>query len=190
MNGNWYPWGRAGSNTPGRYKRAWRHVVRVFRRAGAANVAWVWTPYADQGGGMPFAPYYPGDRWVDWVGLDGFNWGYGGTDFSFRRIFADSYRKLTRISSRPVMIGEVGTNDAGKAGWIRGAMRSVLRMRRIHALVWFDAPANGVDLRFSSPRSALRAFRGAAQRRRFGMTRACLLSVSSLPALGGCGPRG
>jgi hypothetical protein len=42
-------------------------------------------------------------------------------------------------------------------------MRTILRMRRIHALVWFDAPANGVDLRFSSPHAALHAFRSAAQ---------------------------
>jgi mannan endo-1,4-beta-mannosidase len=189
MNGNWYPWGRVDGNTPRRYKRAWRHVVRVFRRAGADNVAWVWTPYADQGGGMPFAAYYPGDRWVDWVGLDGFNWGYGGSDFGFRRIFGGSYRALARLSSRPVMIGETGTHGRGKPAWIRAALRSIGQMPRIRALVWFDAAANGVDLRFSRPRSALRAFRLGARRARFQMSRACLLRISSLPAPRGCGAR-
>ncbi|HEX2266137.1 MAG TPA: glycosyl hydrolase [Solirubrobacterales bacterium] len=178
MNGNWYPWGDAG---PRRYKKAWRHVVRIFRKRGADNVSWVWTPYANQGGGMPFRGYFPGDRWVDWVGLDGFNWGYGGSDFSFRRIFGASYRSLTRLSSRPVMIGEVGTNPRGKPGWIRGALRSVLRMRRVRALVWFDAYANGVDLRFSSGRRSLRAFRGMARRPRFAMGRRCLVRISLAP---------
>jgi hypothetical protein len=181
MNGNWYPW----SGSPRRYKRAWRHLVRIFRKRGAGNVSWVWTPYANQSGGLPFRGYFPGDRWVDWVGLDGFNWGYGSSDYSFRRIFGDSYRSLTRLSSRPVMIGEVGTNPRGKARWIRGALRSVLRMRRVRALVWFDAYANGVDLRFSSGRTSLRSFRSMARRSRFGMSRSCLVRIS-LSASGSC----
>lgn len=174
MNGNWYPW--AGS--PHRYKRAWRHLVRIFRNRGADNVSWVWTPYANQGGDLPFRDYFPGDRWVDWVGLDGFNWGYGGSSYGFRRIFGASYRALTRLSSRPVMIGEVGTNPLGKPRWIRGALRSVLRMRRVRALVWFDAHANGIDLGFSSGSAALRAFRGMSRRSRFGMGRGCLVRIS------------
>ena len=40
MNGTWYPW----SHDPIGYRRAWRHVVRVFRAAGAANVRFVWSP--------------------------------------------------------------------------------------------------------------------------------------------------
>jgi hypothetical protein len=174
MNGDWYPW----RGSPRRYKRAWRHVVRIFRAQGADNVQWVWSPYTNQGGKMSFGGYFPGDRWVDWVGLDGFNWGYGGSYFSFRRIFGRSYRALTRLSSRPVMIAETGADQEGKPRWIRSALRTVLRMPRVRALVWFDSPVNGVDLRFSSSRSARRAFRSAARNRRFAMSRECLLRIS------------
>jgi Glycosyl hydrolase family 26 len=187
MNGSWYPW----SGSPRSFKRAWRHVVRIFRKRGADNVSWVWTPYANQGGSLPFRGYFPGDRWVDWVGLDGFNWGYGSSSYGFRRIFGASYRSLTRLSSRPVMIGETGTNPQGKPRWIRGALRAVLRMQRVRALVWFDAYANGVDLRFSSGSAALRAFRGMSRRSRFAMGRDCLVQISL--AAGGarrsCGSR-
>ncbi len=177
MNGDWYPWG-AGleGNTAQRYKAAWRRLVRIFRRAGADNVRWVWTPYTDQFGGVPFERFYPGDRWVDWVGLDGFNWGYGGRSYSFAQLFSGSYHELARISRRPMMIAELGTTDRGKRHWISQALRWQLpRMRRIKALIWFNAGDNGVDLRFNGTYSALRAFRAAVRARRYGATRQSLL---------------
>jgi hypothetical protein len=179
MNGNWYPWGRGvDGNTAHRYKAVWRHVVRIFRHAGADNVSWVWTPNVDQGQ-WPFSGLYPGDAWVDWVGFDGFNWGYGGRSLSFGEIFNRSYRVLARISHRPMIVAETGTYGRGKAAWISQALnRQVPRMHRIKALVWFNHPANGVDLRFSHPSSALRAFRRAARADRYRTTRERLLSAS------------
>jgi hypothetical protein len=176
MNGNWYPWGVRG-NTAHAYKAAWRHVVRVFRRIGADNVQWVWVPNVDQGGGQPFAGLFPGDRWVDWVGLDGFNWGYGGSFYSFRKIFGHSYRILARLSDRPMMIAETGADNRGKARWISQSLRRQLpRFGRIHALVWFNYRANGVNLRFDTPPPALRAFRSAARDPRYAITRDALLA--------------
>ena len=70
MNGDWYGW----SGQPAAYVAAWRHVVSVFRGEGAANVKWVWSPNVDNGD-YPFARYFPGDSWVDYVALDGYNWG-------------------------------------------------------------------------------------------------------------------
>ena len=192
MNGNWYPWGRGvDGNTAHRYKVVWRHVVRIFRRAGADNVSWVWTPNVDQGQ-WPFRGLYPGDAWVDWVGFDGFNWGYGGRSLSFGEIFNRSYRVLARISHRPMIVAETGTYGRGKAAWISQALnRQVPRLSRIKALVWFNCPANGVDLRFNQPRSALHAFRRAARSARYESTRERLLSTQpwlsgdvSTPAVG------
>jgi Glycosyl hydrolase family 26 len=180
MNGNWYPWGAGlDGNTPHRYKAAWRRVVGIFRHAGADKVKWVWTPYANQFGGVPFQRFYPGDGWVDWVGLDGFNWGYGGQSYSFKQLFSGSYRVLARISRRPMMIGEVGTTDRGKAHWISQALRHQLpQLRRIKALVWFNDGDNGVDLRLNGSHSALRAFRSAVRTKRYSGTRESLLRLS------------
>ncbi len=74
MNGDWYGWG----SQPAAYVAAWRHIVSVFRRQGTSNVKWVWSPNVDQGS-YPFARYFPGDSWVDYVALDGYNWGTSGT---------------------------------------------------------------------------------------------------------------
>jgi glycosyl hydrolase family 26 len=179
MNGRWYPWsaGREG-NTPRRYRQVWRRLVRIFRVAGADNVRWVWTPYASPAGRFPFQRFFPGDEWVDWVGLDGFNWGRGRWR-SFARVFGTSYQTLARISDRPMIIAETGAFDRGKAGWIRGALGAQLAaMPRIRAVVWFNHPAKGVDLRFSGTRAGLRSFRRAAASPRFGATRAELLAAA------------
>jgi hypothetical protein len=164
MNGDWYPWsiGQPG-NGAGLYKRAWRHVVRVFRHQGARNVRWVWCPFVNQSGARPFSGQYPGDPWVDWVGLDGFDWGRGGSYYSFREIFGASYRTLTQLSQRPVVVAETGSGGSAKARWISQTLgRQLPGMQRIRAVVWFNSHSNGVDLRVDSPPRALRAFRRGA----------------------------
>jgi hypothetical protein len=181
MNGTWYPWGRGHGSTAATYKQAWRHLVRIFRREGATNVMWVWTPNVDNHGKYPFRGLYPGDAWVDWVGLDGFNWGRQGEWTSFRQVFGHSYGVLTRISRRPVIVAETGSTQRGgdKAGWVSRALRTEIpRLRRIHAVVWFDERFNGIDTRVDSSGGALRAFRGAARSPRYAMDRSRLLAVS------------
>jgi hypothetical protein len=179
MNGDWYAWGTDGrGHSPQLYRRAWRRVVAKFKAAGADNVRWVWCPNVNQSGRLPFVHYYPGDRWVDWVGLDGFNWGYRGSYFSFKAIFGRSYRALARLSNAPIMIAETGAADRRKARWItQGMRRQVSRYPRIRALVWFNAPVNGVDLRFDGTRQGLRAFRGAARSARYSFDRSGLLEL-------------
>jgi beta-mannanase len=38
-------------------------------------VEWVWNPNIDYAGSVPLPRLYPGDGYVDYVGLDGYNWG-------------------------------------------------------------------------------------------------------------------
>ncbi len=109
MNGPWFPW----SGSPSAYRAAWRHIVRVFRRSGADRVRWVWTPYANSGGHRPFSRYFPGGRWVDWVGLDGINWGGAFPWRSFIQIFGASYRELVRLTSKPIVLAETGSGEQG-----------------------------------------------------------------------------
>jgi membrane-bound metal-dependent hydrolase YbcI (DUF457 family) len=170
MNGNWYPWGAGnGANTPVAYKMAWKHVVEIFRREGATNVRWVWTPYVD-GGHLPFRRFYPGDKWVDWVGLDGFNW--GRPFMSFAKIFDTSYRTMVRMTSKPLMIAETGSAEGAgvsKARWIRRALRRALpRLSHIRALVWWSGQhPDGTDLRIDTSPSALAALGYALQAPRY-----------------------
>jgi hypothetical protein len=182
MNGEWYPWGTASS--PGAYKRAWRHLVRVFRRVGAGNVRWIWVPYVNPHWKLSFVSRYPGDRWVDWVGLDGMNWGGGGSGWhSFAELFGGSYRTLRRISSAPMIFAEVASGDRGgsKARWISRALRRDLpRMRRVRAIMWWSSRDPRADMRVNSSGKALRALRRAARGRRYHSNRTLLLRTERL----------
>jgi membrane-bound metal-dependent hydrolase YbcI (DUF457 family) len=181
MNGSWYPWGAwVNGNTPVAFKAAWRRIVSIFRAEGATNVRWVWCPYVHLAK-LPFRRYYPGDKWVDWAGFDGFNWGNPFT--SFRTIFDKSYREMVRLTSKPLMIAETGSIEAGgsKATWIRRAMKRALpRYTHVRALVWFsDVHPNGADWRIDTSPSALRALGAALRAPRYRQRREFLLARPS-----------
>jgi mannan endo-1,4-beta-mannosidase len=161
MNGEWAPWerGHVGS-TPRSFVLAWRHLVKVFREVGADNVIWVWCPNVNTGH-LPFMQYYPGDSWVDWVGLDGFNWGGSIGWRPFSEIFAGSYEELSRETHKPVIIAETGSGQTGgdKAAWVTSALASeVPQFGRVRAVVWYN-DTDRADFRINSSPSALQAFR-------------------------------
>lgn len=179
MNGSWAPWeqGHPGS-TPRSYILAWRHVVSVFRRVGADNVIWVWCPNANTGH-LPFMQYYPGGRWVDWVGLDGFNWGGAVGWRPFSEIFGGSYEELARSTSKPIVIGETGSGQTGgdKAAWVRSTFfRELPNFPRVRAVVWYNA-VDRSDFRIDSSPSALQAFRQGVALPRYAGTREELLAT-------------
>jgi len=174
MNGDWYGW----SGNASAYVAAFRHVVDVFRRAGAANVKFVWAPNVDYGS-YPFAAYFPGDSYVDYVALDGYNWGTSGQGpnrwESLREVFASSYQKLTQLSSKPVMISETSSGESGgsKASWIReGFLQTIPQdFPRVQAVVWFDRNQE-LDWRIDSSSSSLAAYREVVASTLYGGTAA------------------
>jgi Glycosyl hydrolase family 26 len=180
FNGNWYPWGIANNNAdPSLYVQAYRHVHDLVEAAGARNVQWVW---AFNNGSSPDEPYndpaaaYPGDDYVDWVGIDGYNWGFGpswdpaGDHWaSFDETFATAYAKARAIApQRPVMLGEfASTEDGGdKAQWLAD-MNAELRSGAypdLRLLTYFDLNKEESWSPSSSP-AALAAFTSWVQAR-------------------------
>ncbi|MDP8910953.1 MAG: hypothetical protein M3M94_02665 [Actinomycetota bacterium] len=160
--------GRFG--TPADYAAAFRHVVSVFRERGATNVVWVWNlmawtfnPRAKPGA----SAYYPGDRYVDWIGADGYNW-FGSQHVkgapwrSFEDVFGAFYSwGLAR--RKPLLLAEWGTlEDAAtperKARWFSDATKTLKRWPAIKAISYFNARGWWFD---SSDRS-LAAYRAMA----------------------------
>jgi hypothetical protein len=187
MNGSWYEWGAIPGNTPEAYVAMWRHVVSIFREEGATNVRWVWAPniYA-AGGAKPFAPYYPGNEWVDYVALDGYDWGTvrpSGWQ-SFSQVFGASYTALAALSPKPMMISETAAASTGgdKAAWIREILTVLpTQMPRVRALVWFDRNKES-NWRIDSDPASAAAFRELAASQLFSGTLAELLNpLESLP---------
>lgn len=170
MNGDWYPWAASvNGNTAAQYITMWTHVRAIFRQEGATNVRWVWSPNIAYPGSTPFAQVYPGDRAVDWVGLDGYNFGTSQSWSqwtSFADVFAPSYDSVARIASKPMLIGETASSELGgdKAAWITQGLLTDLpsRFPRLRAVVWFDE-SKETDWRVNSSPTALAAFRTVAQ---------------------------
>jgi len=57
---------------PEDYVNAFRRIVDHFRRRGIHNVAYVWHSYASRIS-RPLGDWYPGDDYVDWIGISYFN---------------------------------------------------------------------------------------------------------------------
>lgn len=174
MNGDWYPWGTApgnpNNNSPAQYIAMWRHVVTIFRQQGATNVRWVWSPNAisEFSTFSPFDQNYPGNEYVDWVGIDGYNFGtaYGSGWRTISEIFGTSYDALTAMTTKPIMIAEIGASEQGgnKAAWIQQGLLTEIpqRLPRVRALVWFDVKRD-IDYRVNSSPASLAAFRAVVK---------------------------
>lgn len=133
-----YPWSARGGDSAAEFIAAWRRVVGLFRREGAGNVAWVWSPWKASN----IDAYYPGDSFVDWVGLTLLNYGLaagpeGWRDFtSLYEPFHDRVKEI----GKPVMLAEFGSTDYGgdRAQWLSAAVTQIAdRYREIRGAVFF-----------------------------------------------------
>ena len=172
MNGNWYSWSGAmngaASGGAAKYIAAYHHVHDLFVADGATNVIWVWCPLVAD---VPneswnhWTNYYPGDDYVDWVGLDAYNWGTSApccTWQSFSQLATDLYDDYA--AKKPIMIPEISSAELGgnKAAWI-GDLRTQLETRftGIKAIVWFDINKE-TDWRIASSPPTLTAYKAMA----------------------------
>ncbi len=175
MNGDWYPWDGAhngSSEAPARFIAAWKHVHNIFDQSGAANVTWVWDVNSSSSPDVSWNSalnYYPGDAYVDWVAVDGYNWGTSqswSSWQSFDGIFLSSYNALhAQMPSKPIMIGEFACSEAGgdKATWITDAFTRIkTNYPAVKLLSWFDInKATETDWRMESSVATESAFKAA-----------------------------
>jgi beta-mannanase len=163
MNGDWESWGPAvNGNTASQYVAVWRHVVGIFRAAGATNVGWIWDPNALWNSATTYRAYYPGDAWVDWVGMDGYNFGTTTSDgwLSPLQIFSGSYASLRALTHKPIIIEETASAEAGgsKSAWITSLETEIPKdLPAVRALVWFNRDKE-TDWRVNSSSAALKSF--------------------------------
>lgn len=133
------------------FAAAWQRIRRIFDANSAANVIWLWNP----GGGNDSAPgssangytdgFYPGDAYVDWVGLDA----YDRDDNTFFHTFtsepAYGYTNMA-AHAKPLLIGETGayyTNEAHQISYFdEGAGTLQTNLPELLGCIYFDASGN------------------------------------------------
>jgi hypothetical protein len=165
MNGDWYPWSKF---TPAQYIEAFRHVHDKIEEASGGNLAlWIWAPNHFNGGSNAndMTTYYPGDAYVDWIGIDGYNWGTSQSWSSWKNFndaFSSAYNKLSEAyPKKPIMISEFGCSSTGgnKALWIDDFFVQIINnFPKIKSFVWFNINKE-TDWRFDSDASSLTAYK-------------------------------
>jgi hypothetical protein len=148
FNGDWYPWSLARNDHLGSaYASAFRRVVTRLRAAGARRVQHVWCFNHNS---QPAEPWndprtaYPGDDVVDWIGIDGYNFGTSQSWSrwtAFRDVFANAVALANGLAPRkPIVLAEMGCSETGgdKADWIARMAADFTRMPSVRAFTWFD----------------------------------------------------
>ncbi len=159
MNASWYPWGYR--HVPAAtFVAAWRHIVTLFHHEGADNVTWLWTINADRSDTGPVASWWPGARYVTWVGIDGYY--YHASD-TFATVFGRTIDQVRAFTGKPVLLSETAVGPhAGQFVKI-GDLFTGMHTYNTLGLVWFDKKQRGSiyhqDWRIEDNYAALAAFR-------------------------------
>jgi len=161
MNGTWYSWGD-GHASPATFVAAWRHIVRVFRDEGAANVTWLWTVNSVKGASSSLRQWWPGAAWVNWTGVDGYY--FRATD-TFDSVFGATIADIRAISSAPLLVAETAVGTTTDRESQIAALFAGVRAAGLAGVVWFDATQHaGIyhqDWRLEGDPSARAAFTAA-----------------------------
>lgn len=132
-----YTWSKTGGNTSSDFIKAHRYVVDFFAHHGVSNVAWVWNPWKAEA----MDEYYPGDAYVDWIGVTGLNYGGAaeGGWYSFEDLYKPFSEKCKKYK-KPVMISEFGSVSYGgsQKQWIDSALYAIeSEFEEVKSVVFF-----------------------------------------------------
>lgn len=152
MNGDWCTysafWASRDCNI---YVSLYRYLYQIFEEEGATqNTLWIWNPNEKSFPDFPWNHadnYYPGDEYVDIVGLTGYNTGdyyEGETWRSFNEIYDPLYKTMAPQYQQPLMITEFASSSIGgdKPDWVKDMFKQLRNYPRIKVAVWW----NGRDM--------------------------------------------
>ncbi len=173
VNGGWFPWSgilNGGSKTngygdpnypdgPERFRDAYRHIIDLFRKEGVRNITWAFHVYPPQETGETkeihqswnnLINYYPGDNYIDWIGISVYGAFDRGTNWnSFTNILDGAYPELSSISlKKPLAVFEFGVledpSQGNKTAWIQDALQSIEsgKYTRIKAISYWNEKWN------------------------------------------------
>jgi predicted small secreted protein len=157
MNTYWYPWGTHG-NRPADFVSAWRHIHDIFTQVGATSVIWAWSPNViNPVRGTRLKPLYPGDAYVDWIGMIGY-YTLGGAH-TFTSLYGPTMRQVRTFTDKPFFIAETASQPgARRPADITDLLRGVRDNPDVVGFVWFHIKKRA-DWRIYSDPAAVAAFK-------------------------------
>lgn len=209
MNSGWYPWSEQTSdgapvngNNRGDYVKMWRHVHDIFEAEGAnAYVIWVWAPNIVNRLPAVNKPVeytrslYPGDEYVDWVGLSG----YYRPPFdknqppTFDYTFDRTLDQLRSFTDKPILLAEVGATEISgkKPQWFESMFTSLAEPRNAdiigvayfhHAVTsYVQGERTTNDWRITSRADSLAAFRAGIANPAAGFVTGTVMATLAAP---------
>lgn len=140
FNGGWVPYGLE----PKTFRAAWRRMYNIAEKIGAAQKhLFVWAPnhrsYPDEEWNK-MENYWPGDQYVDWVGLSAYP--------PSKKFITDTNRQYPVVNvkefydkysgHKPLMIAEGGfSDDIDRVRWVREWFEGLKKERpKIRAVIW------------------------------------------------------
>lgn len=155
MNGDWYHWSAVDTDpgtttktgrttktgTPADYVAMWRRIYDIFSETtlDEHTIQWIWTVNTDETGGVRTERYYPGDEYVDWIGLDGYNYGDINPESRWQtpeERFGPMVERMKALADKPLALTEVATTS-----YVNGAFRPHRKANWIDRLFAFAAKA-------------------------------------------------
>lgn len=171
FNGDWYEWGECFAahpknkackydNTAKDFVGAWKHIHDVFERVGAGNVIWVWSPNTIKRGLPGLSDYYPGDAYVDWVGVSGYMTPGGPDPQIFNHVFKPTMDAVRTFSQKPFVMTETASNAGPrKLADIFYLFKGVHSRSDVLGFIWFDVKKPEGDYRLSTGHGSVAAFK-------------------------------
>jgi hypothetical protein len=153
MNGNWYSWsGMSNNQSSVSYIKAYKKIYEIFKEEKCEKVKFMFSVNSND---VPnkkwnrFENYYPGNKYVDIIGIDMYNWGktqkwaLGHSKWTRPQdiILAPYERIINKYPEKMIIISEVGTTSDGgnKKLWLKSFLTFLKhRFKAVKGFVWFD----------------------------------------------------
>jgi cellulose synthase (UDP-forming) len=119
------------------FVKAWQHVYVFFKSHGVSNLCWVWSP-----SGYDAESFYPGDIYVDWIGVECINTCTNAKTGNYRN-FAQIYsgfKKAYGKFNKPVIITSFGScASAMQDEWLKQGLHDISsRYREIKGCIMLN----------------------------------------------------
>ena len=162
MNGSWYSWGYRHV-PPSVFVAAWRHIHQIFAAHGAEKVVWVWTIVRNTPGDSrvdpALRPWWPGEAYVNWVGLDIY---YFSPEVTFQEEFVPTITAVRSFTGDPVLLTETAVpNQSGQVQQIADLFAGA-RASHLLGIIWYDENVLHTWQLGKSRPAAIAAFRRGA----------------------------
>jgi mannan endo-1,4-beta-mannosidase len=157
MNGVWYPWGSQATEAA-EFVAAWRHIHDLFIQAGAGNVIWVWCANViNPVPRVPLRPLYPGDPYVNWIGVVGYYTTAGA--HTFKTLYGPTIAAVRRFTGKPFLISETAVEPGpDKVAQVGNLISGVRTHSDVIGFIWFDFRKRA-DWRLTAAPSGVSEFR-------------------------------